>query len=196
MPLSPSRRPSSWPLVVGALLCALVVAVPARASEPTPTLLVDAPLVWSAQPASGGVGTELLAWPSLRVGGLWPIVGPLVLGGDLALSGTWTSAGTDVVSLSRLLGGVDARGLAGLSFGGRFTRVTPYLYGGGFGAAGPSFVRGGDVSSTRLLLLGGLRGGLGVLFDIGWIGVRSELGAGLTRGSPELTASVGIGVAL
>lgn len=175
---------------------ALLLAGFARASAPAPTVLVDAPLVLSASPASSGAGTEVLAWPSLRAGGLWPLVGPLVVGGDLALSATWASAGTDVVAMSRLLGGMDARALAGLSFGGRFARVAPYAYGGGFGAAGPSFVRGGNESDMRLILVGGVRGGLGVLFDIGWIGVRGEVGAGITRGRPETTASVGLGIAL
>lgn len=183
-------------LAVAAVVVGCALAAPARATEPVQSLLVDVPLVVSARPASSGVGTELLAWPSLRVGALWPTVGPLVVGGDLALSGTWAAAGTDVVSLSRVLGGGDARGLVGLSFGGRFARVCPYGYAGVFGAAGPSLVHGGATDTARLLLLGGVRGGFGVLFDIGVIGVRSELGGGVTGGRPEVTASVALGVSL
>lgn len=187
------RVPGALVSLVAALLLA---ASGARATEPEQTLLVDAPLVLSARPASSGVGTEVLAWPAVRTGALFPVAGPFVAGGDLAVSGTWASSGTDVVSMSRLLGGVDVRGLAGLSFGGRFARVTPYLYGSAFGAAGPSFVHGGASDAARLLLVGGFRGGLGALFDIGWVGVRSEVGGGVMSGKPEITASVGIGLAL
>lgn len=181
---------------VAVVALAVTLTSEASASAPERVLLVDAPLAFSAQPASSGVGTELLAWPSLRVGALVPVAGPVVAGGDVSLSGTYASAGTDVVSVARLLGGVDARGVLGASFGGRFARVAPYGYGGLFGATGPAVVHGGASDAARLLLVAGLRGGVGVLFDLGWIGVRSELGGGVISGRPEVTASLGIGVAL
>ncbi len=181
-------------LVVAA--CLPLASALARASAPEPTVLVDVPLQLSSQPASSGVGTELLAWPSLRAGGLRPVAGAIVAGGDLTLSSTWASAGTDVVSVSRFVAALEARGLVGASFGGRFARLTPYAYAGLFGATGPTLVHGGASDAARLLFVAGARTGGGVLFQLGWFSVRSELGGGFTAGRPEVTASLGVGVAL
>lgn len=171
----------------------------ARAADPEARLLVDAPLVLTSVPASSGAGSEVLVWPSLRAGALTPVGGPFVMGGDASLSATYASAGTSTVTVARLVGALEARALAGASFGGRFTRVVPYLSGGIVLGGGPALLRVGErdaTSAARLVVVAGARGGAGLLFRLGWLSVRGELGAGVLAGKPELLASLGVGVAL
>lgn len=186
----------TWALLLLGTMAAMLVAAEARAKAPRErTFLVEAPLIGSATPASSGVETSLLFSPGLRGGMTFPFGDPLFVGADVTLSGTWENAGTKPVGVTRILGGLEARGLVGTSFGGRFARILPYAYTGPTGSLGLGFVTAFDDTEVRFLSSFGWRAGGGAMLRLGSVQVRLDLGAGVRDLRPEVVMSFSLGAA-
>lgn len=175
-------------------LLGLLLLAPALGRAAELRVLVDLPVTASATTASSGAGTELLLWPGVRAGLLARVIGPVVVGGDLTLAGTFATAGTNAASATRLLGGLELRGLAGLSFGGRLAQLVPFVGASALAATGPLFLVGGESSHVRWTATPGARAGGGVLARIWQLHARLDLAAGIQPGRPEVSGAVALGV--
>jgi hypothetical protein len=174
-----------------ALTCALLVAAPA-AAEVDVRVLVDAPVTVSTSASSVDSETELLLWPGLR-GGAQVSFGRLVLGADATVAGTFATAGTPIVSVTRALGGLELRGLVGTRWGGPLIDVTPYGWASGLAALGPAFVHAGASDEVRWLFVPSARAGAGATVRLGYAHVRLDVGAGWLADRPEIVGVLALG---
>lgn len=164
-------------------------------ASPRLTVSLEAPIAVSTVTGPTGVGTALSLWPGIRGTALYALDGPWFVGGDVGLAGSFESAGTADVSITRVLGAVEGRALFGAGFGGRFVRMLPYVYAGPFVGLGAGLVSVEGAGPSRPLASPGLRLGGGSMLRLGPAQVRLDLGVGLRELRPEITSSFSLGAA-
>lgn len=185
-------------VVVAALIGDVPVVVEAGAPPaPAPIAVVlDAPITFTAAPASSSFETVLTPWFGIRAGVRAPLVGPLVAGGEGGVHvGGYERAGTSTVAVTRAFGAIEARGLVGATAATHNVAATGYVVASVLGGAGASYAKVFADARTQPLLTGGARLGVGAEMRLLLATARVELTAGVRDLRPEVATSVAAGLA-
>jgi hypothetical protein len=156
-------------------------------------VIVDVPVMLSAQGTASRVETVLTPWLGLRAGWLSHDDGGVFFGGDAALVGGAEGGGTPQVSLNKATALLEVRGLIGARYRLGMFGVGGYGYGGGGGGVSPLFMSVYDDSRFRVLPSWTARVGAGTEVSFGVARLRFELGTGLRDARFELHGSAALG---
>jgi hypothetical protein len=156
-------------------------------------VIVDVPVMLSAQGTASRVETVLTPWLGLRAGWLSHDDGGVFFGGDAALVGGAEGGGTSEVSVNKATALLEARGLVGARYRLGMFGVGGYGYGGGGGGVSQLVMTVYDDSRFRVLPSWTARVGAGTEVSFGVARLRFELGTGLRDARFELHGSAALG---
>ena len=168
---------------------------PATTPATTPLgLQVDIPLQFTAQSPASANQTSIHPWLGVRVGSVSGAPTGSFVGGDGALLvGDYEQQGTNAVAMSRLMVGVEGRGLIGGRFSAAFASAGGYGFGGLLLGVGGASLTAYDDSRLRAIFTAGVRAGGGLLLDVGPVTSRLELGAGVRDFRWEVLSTFALG---
>ncbi len=166
---------------------------PSSSAADRGVVIVDVPVMLSAQGTASRVETVLTPWLGLRAGWLSHDDGGVFFGGDAALVGGAEGGGTSEVSVNKATALLEVRGLVGARYRLGMFGVGGYGYGGGGGGVSPLFMTVYDDSRFRVLPSWTARVGAGTEVSFGVARLRFELGTGLRDARFELHGSAALG---